>query len=168
VQHAQQIPTSFPWRTATLVVAAIATVELVALIGIGAVHLAPKHQAAAAATPAAKPQHTRPVVHAPAPPPSVPLRARARVRVLVLNGNGKQGAASSEAARLQSAGYRIGGAENAQRHDYARSMVLYVPGWVKEARRLARDTGIRLVAPVDGLRPAALRGSKTVVILGTA
>jgi hypothetical protein len=168
VQHAQQIPTSFPWRAATLVVGAIATVELVALIGIGAVHLAPKHHVASAAAPAAKPQHSRPVVHVPAPPPSVPLRARTQVRVLVLNGNGRQGAASSEAARLQSAGYRIGGAENAQRHDYAQSMVLYVPGWVKEARRLAHDSGIRLVAPVDGLRPSALKGSKTVVILGTA
>jgi hypothetical protein len=168
VQHAQQIPTSFPWRAATLVVGAIATVELVALVGIGAVQLAPKHHVAAAAAPAAKQQHSRPVVHAPAPPPSVPLRARTRVRVLVLNGNGRQGAASSEAARLQSAGYRIGGAENAQRHDYAQSMVLYVPGWVKEARRLAHDAGIRLVAPVDGLRPSALKGSKTVVILGTA
>jgi len=167
VQHAQQIPTTFPWRAATLVVGAIATVELAVLIGIGAVQLAPKHHVATAAA-AAKPHRVLPVVHAPAPPPSVPLRARARVRVLVLNGNGRQGAASSEAARLQSTGYRIGGAENAQRHDYARSMVLYVPGWVKEARRLARDTGIRLVAPVDGLRPAALKGSKTVVILGTA
>ena len=169
MQHAEHIPTSFPWRAATLVVGAVAALELAALIGIGAVHLAPKHQAAAAATAAAaKPHRVVPVVHAPAPPPSVPLRARSRVRVLVLNGNGRQGAASSEAARLQSAGYRVGGAENAQRHDYAQSMVLYVPGWVKEARRLARDTGIRLVAPVDGLRPAALKGSKTVVILGTA
>lgn len=168
MQHAQQIPTSFPWRAATLVVGAIATVELVALIGIGAVHLAPKHHVTPAAA-AAKPKRARPVVHAPAPPPpSVPLRARTQVRVLVLNGNGRQGAASSEAARLQSAGYRIGGAENAQRHDYTESMVLYVPGWVKEARRLAHDSGIRLVAPVDGLRPSALKGSKTVVILGTA
>jgi LytR cell envelope-related transcriptional attenuator len=167
VQHAQQIPTSFPWRAATLVVGAIATVELAVLIGIGAVHLAPKHHVAPAAA-AATPQRTAPVVHAPAPPPSVPLRARTQVRVLVLNGNGRQGAASSEAARLQSAGYRIGAAENAPRHDYARSMVLYMPGWVKEARRLAHDAGIRLVAPVDGLRPSALKGSKTVVILGTA
>ena len=64
-------------------------------------------------------------------------------------------------------GYRIGGAENAQRHDYARSMVMYVPGWVKEARRFARDTGVRLVAPVDGLTPAKLKGSKIVLILGS-
>jgi hypothetical protein len=163
VQHAEQIPSSFPWRAATVVVGAIATVELAALIGIGAVHLAPKPKAATAK--AARPPER---VIKVAPPPSHPLRARTSVRVLVLNGNGRQGAASSEAARLQSAGYRIGGAENAQRHDYAQSMVLYVPGWIKEARRLAHDAGIRLVAPVDGLRPAALKGSKTVVILGTA
>jgi hypothetical protein len=166
VQHAEQISTSFPWRAATLVVGAVAAIELAALIGIGAVHLAPKHAAAAAA----KPESAAPVVHTRkvAPPPSHPLRARRSVRVLILNGNGRQGAASSEAARLESAGYRIGGAENAQRHNYAQSMVLYVPGWVKEARRLAHDTGIRMVAPVDGLRASALKGSKTVVILGTA
>jgi hypothetical protein len=88
--------------------------------------------------------------------------------VLVLNGNGRQGAAGTAASRLQLQGYRIGGARNAARHDYAQSMVLYVPGWVKEARRLARDTGIRMVAPVDGLRPSMLSGSKLVVILGNA
>ena len=99
---------------------------------------------------------------------SHPLRARSGVRVLVLNGNGAQGAASTEAARLQSEGYHIGGAENAQRHDYARSMVLYLPGWVKEARRLAHDTGIKLVAPVDGLTHAKLRASQAVVILGSS
>lgn len=168
MQHAQRIPTSFPWRGATLVVGAIAAVELAALIGIGAVHLAPKHAVAAAAP--GKPHHAQAGVRVPkiAAPPSHPLRARASVHVLVLNGNSVQGAAATEAARLQSVGYRIVGAENAQRHDYAQSMVLYVPGWVKEARRLARDTGIRLVAPVDGLRPAALKGSKAVVILGSA
>jgi hypothetical protein len=98
--------------------------------------------------------------------PSVPLRPRSRVRVLVLNGNGIGGAASSEAARLQAQGYRIGGATNAARHDYARSMVMFVPGWIKEARRLAHDAGIRMVAPVDGLHPSQLRGSGVVLLLG--
>jgi hypothetical protein len=170
VQHAQPIPTSFPWRGATLVVGAIATVELLVLIGIVALHLVPKHAVARTAAPV-KTQHARPIHHtvktAPVVP-SVPLRARSRVHVLVLNGNGVQGAASTEAARLQSAGYRIGGSENALRHDYARSMVLYVPGWVKEARRLARDAGIKLVAPVDGLTPAKLKASQAVVILGSS
>jgi hypothetical protein len=166
VQHAERIPTTFPWRAATLVVGAIAAAELVALIGIGAVHLAPTHAKAAAA----KPHVTRTVAHVAtiAAAPAHPLRARRNVRVLILNGNGVQGAASAEAARLHASGYVIGGATNALRHDYAQSMVLYVPGWVKEARRLAHDTGIRLVAPIDGMRGAALKGAHVVVILGSS
>ena len=101
------------------------------------------------------------------PVPQTPLRPRSHVRVLVLNGNGVAGAAASEAARLQGDGYPIAGATNAQRHDYARSMIMFVPGWSKEARRLARDTGIRMVSPVDGLRPAQLRGSKVILLLGS-
>ena len=151
-------------------VGALAAVELLALIGVVALHFAPKHAVARSAAPA-KAQSARPAVHATkrvAAVPSHPLRARSRVHVLVLNGNGAQGAASTEAARLLRAGYRIGGAENALRHDYARSMVLYVPGWVKEAKRLARDTGIKLVAPIDGLTPAKLKASQAVVILGNS
>ena len=169
MQHAEHLSAPFPWRAATLVVGAVAAAELVALIGIGALHLAPRTHAAKA--PAAKRVAATPkaAAHLPAIPQvrSHPLRPRTGVRVLVLNGNGVQGAASSEASKLQGLGYRLGGAENAQRHDYARSMVMYVPGWVKEARRFARDTGVRLVAPVDGLTPAKLKGSRIVLILGS-
>ena len=169
MQHAEQLPSAFPWRAATLVVGAIAAAELVALIGIGALHLAPRAHAAKAT--ATKPAATapKPASHSRTLPRvrSHPLRSRKSFHVLVLNGNGVAGAASYEAQHLQVAGYRIGGATNAQRHDYARSMVMYVPGWVKEARRFARDTGVRLVAPVDGLTPAKLKGSKIVLILGT-
>jgi hypothetical protein len=98
--------------------------------------------------------------------PTVPLRPRSQVRVLVLNGNGVGGAAATQAARLQSEGYEIGGATNAQRHDYASSMVMFVPGWSKEARRLARDAGVRIVAPLDGLRPRQLKGSALILLLG--
>jgi hypothetical protein len=87
--------------------------------------------------------------------------------VLVLNGNGIQGAATREAAHLQGLGYRIGGAQNAVRHNYARSMVMYAPGWSKEARRLSRDTGIRMVAPADGMTRSALKASPLVLLLGS-
>jgi len=167
VQHAEQLSSSFPWRTSTVVVGAIAAVELVALIAIGAVHLAPQRVHAKTAAAAKPALHRVTKVRHVAPLPTHPLRARNRVSVLVLNGNGVQGAAASTAARLRGAGYRIGAAQNAQRHDYARSMVMYVPGWVKEARRLARETGVKLVAPVDGVAPARLRGSQVVLILGT-
>ena len=58
-------------------------------------------------------------------------------------------------------------AYDAPRHDYAQTMVMYVPGFLPEARRLARDLAVRLVAPVDGLTPTRLRGSKLVVLLGS-
>jgi hypothetical protein len=171
VDHAQEIPTPFPWRAVAVLAASVALVELVALVAIGLVHLAPRATAEprAAATAkrsvhAARHVHVR-VVHT-VKVPSVALRPRSHVRVLVLNGNGVSGAASSEAARLEAQGYRIGGATNAERHDYARSMVMFVPGWIKEARRLAHDAGIRMVAPVDGLHPSQLRGSGVVLLLG--
>jgi hypothetical protein len=168
VQHAESIPASFPWRTTTLVVGVIAALELFALIGIGVVQLAPtKHAAAPAAATTPKLTHVVPK-HAAPRIPTHPLRARSAVNVLVLNGNGVQGAAATEASRLRVAGYRIGGARNAARHNYVRSMVLYVPGWIKEARRLAHDSGVHIVAPVDGLRPSMLKGSKLVVVLGNA
>ena len=168
MEHAAPIPAPFPWRATTVVAGAVALVELIVLVAIGLAHFAPHasaaapvhHDAAAPARPAPAKTHVKPV-------PQTPLRPRSHVRVLVLNGNGVSGAAASEAARLQSHGYRIGGAGNATRHDYALSMVMFVPGWAKEARRLAHDTGIRMVSPVDGLRPAQLRGSKVVLLLGT-
>jgi len=170
VDHAHHLPGGFPWRTATVVTATIAAAELFALVAVGALHFARplRHPASAPAHVRAAAAVTRPVVHVPAvaPPPSHPLLARSRVAVLVLNGNGVAGAAHNEAVRLQGIGYRIGGAQNAVRHDYARSMVMYVPGYVQEARRLARDVGVALVAPVDGLTPARLKASRLVLLLG--
>lgn len=175
MDRAEHLPQAFPWRTATLVACAIAAAELVALIAAGSallVHPAKKTAATTTAAAAVTVAH-KPVVHrvvVPAPKVKVvahPLRPRSKVEVLVLNGNGVTGVAHSEAAHLQSLGYRIGAAENAPPHHYGQSMVMYVPGYVKEARRLARETDIKLVAPVDGLTPAALRSSRLVVLLGS-
>jgi NADPH:quinone reductase-like Zn-dependent oxidoreductase len=166
VDHVQPLSAPFPWRATTVIAGGVALVELVALIAIGLMHFAPKAAASPVATqPAAHVATTAAVRHVKRLP-SVPLRPRSKVRVLVLNGNGVSGAAAVQAARLHGDGYRIGGATNAQRHDYASSMVMYVPGWVKEARRLAHETGIRIVSPVDGLRPAQLKGSKLILLLG--
>jgi hypothetical protein len=89
------------------------------------------------------------------------------VRVLVLNGNGVSGAAAGAAQRLEIEGYRIGGTTNAARHDYSKSMVMFAPGWAKEARRLAHDERVSLVTPLDGVKPGQLKGSKLVLLLGT-
>jgi LytR cell envelope-related transcriptional attenuator len=170
----------FPWRTATLVASAIAGAELVGLILVSAFvlahpfrHHAKAHTAAAAGKPAVHPAKVphRHVVPVPAKDrvkvEAHPLRPRSRMRVLVLNANGVQGAAHVEAMRLQGLGYVIGGAANAPSHHYSRSMVMFVPGYLKEARRLAHDVRIKLVAPVDGLTPSTLNGSRLVVLLGS-
>ena len=167
MEHAPPIPAPFPWRATTVVAGAVALVELVALVAIGLAHFAP-HQSAATQAPRAAVVKAKPApvrVHTPTVP-QVPLRARSHVRVLVLNGNGVNGAAAAAAARLQGDGYAIAGSTDAQRHDYARSMVMFVPGWAREARRLAREAGVGMVSPVDGLRAAQLRGSKVILLLG--
>jgi LytR cell envelope-related transcriptional attenuator len=168
VEHAEQLRQGFPWRTATVVVGAIAALELVALIGIGAARLAAPVRAHA--TPAAAHESTVPAVrknlrHV-AAVRSRPLRPRAKLSVLVLNGNGVKGAAGAEAVSLQSIGYGSSRSENAPRTDYARSMVMYLPGYAQEARRLGRDAGVRIVATLDGMRRAQLKGSQLVVVLG--
>ena len=175
MDRAERLSAAFPWRAATLVSGGVALVELVGLLAMGALLVA-HHTTTRATTTATHvvKRHTARVRHVAAIPakdryeavPSMPVRARAQVRVLVLNGNGVAGAAHAEAARLQALGYRIGGAANAPRHAYSRSMVMYVPGYAQEARRLSHDIGIRLVAPVDGVTPASLRTARLVVLLG--
>jgi hypothetical protein len=167
VDHAQQLSHDFPWRTATVVVGIVATVELVALIGIGATRLAAPVRAHATA--AAKHTATAPTPrHATmrvVTPPAPALRPRARVSVLVLNASGVNGAAGAKAQGLQTIGYGASRSENAPPHDYARSMVMYVPGYAQEARRLGRDAGIGMVAMLDGMRKAQLKGSQLVIVL---
>jgi hypothetical protein len=171
VEHTQHLPNEFPWRTAAVVVGIVAALELVALIGIGAAKLAKPVRAHAVSTahalathPAAAPK-THATRHVAALPPQ-PLRPRTKLSVLVLNGNGVNGAAGAEAGNLQTLGYGSSRSEDAPRHDYARSMVMYVPGYAQEARRLGRDAGVGIVAMLDGMRRAQLKGSQLVVVLG--
>ena len=161
-----------PWRTATVLIAVVAAVELVLLIVIGGALLAkpatdahraaPKTKAAAVASkPAARAAPVRQTKSAPAELP------RRKVRVVVLNGNGRQGAAATAASRVSGRGYRIGVVGNAPRHDYPRSIVMYRRGFEGEGRRLARDLGVKVVGPLDGVRPAQLHGAHAVFILGS-
>jgi LytR cell envelope-related transcriptional attenuator len=159
-----------PWRTATLVVAGIAAVELVLLVMLGGAllakpeprtHRAPAKVEAEKASPAKPAALTRaPVVTAAAQLP------RRKVTVVVLNGNGRQGAAAALASRVERRGYQIGLVGNAPSHDYASSLVMYRKGFVGEARRLARDLGVKVVGPLDGMRPGQLHGAHAVLILG--
>jgi hypothetical protein len=165
-----------PWRTATFVAVAVAAVELLLLIVVGGALLAkPDHgtKTTASAKPAAPGGATKTRTSKPAATPAAkPTRAvaaelpRRKVRVLVLNGNGRQGAAAAAASRVSNRGYRVGGVANAPRSDFTRSLVMYRRGFEGEGRRLARDLGIRIVGPLDGLRAAQLKGAQAVLVVG--
>jgi hypothetical protein len=149
----------------------VAVVELVLLVAAGVALLTRggSPQAPAAKTTAAhRTQATaaRPTVKIRRHTAPAPKLARARVDVVVLNGNGRPGAAAAAAARVRRHGYRIGKVGNAARMSYTRSIVMYRPGFEGEGRRLAHDLGIRLVGPLDGMRPSQLQGAQTVLILG--
>jgi hypothetical protein len=158
-----------PWRTAALVAASIALVELLILLAIGGMALAgavshrveraAAHRARGTAAPTRRLTHHKTVVPAARLP-------RSKTRVLVLNGNGRQGAAAFEASRVQSHGYRIGGVANAPSSNYSRSIVMYRPRFAGEGHRLAHDLRISLVTPLDGMRAGQLHGAQLVVILG--
>ena len=160
-----------PWRTATVVASLVAAVELIVLVALVLVLLAKplaravRHHAEAAALPPAA-KHVAPAVHAKhhvVPKAKLP---RSAVGIYVFNGNGRTGAASAAAARLSSLGYRILGKGNAARQDYATTVVMYRRGYEGEGVRLARDLHVRVVGPLDGLKPSALHGGKLAVVLG--
>ena len=176
VDHPVSVPADLirPWRTATLVAAGIAAVEVLLLIGAGSVLLGRQiiphiggSTTAKKKRPAAAVHHRATPVPVPKPTPvGVPRLSRAQTSVLVLNGNGRSGAAGAEAQLLRSKGYPVRGVGNAHRSDYATSIVMYAPGYRAEGFRLGREAGIRMVTPLDGLRPAGLHGAKLAVIVG--
>jgi hypothetical protein len=86
--------------------------------------------------------------------------------VLVLNGNGRTGAAATAASTVGGHGYRISAVANAPRMDYPRSIVLFRRGFEGEAKRLAKDVGVQVVGPLDGMKTSQLHGAHLVFILG--
>ena len=84
----------------------------------------------------------------------------------VLNGSGENGAAAAQAARVRMQGYPIGVVGNAPKTGYTRSMVMYRGRFRPEAARLAKDLGIKIVTPLDGLSAGALEGAHVAVIVG--
>lgn len=101
-----------------------------------------------------------------AKPLSAPLPPRSAISVLVLNGNGRAGAASDMSTRLLTRGYRSAFATDAQVMTYVGSLILFRRGWATEAERLAKDAGIRMVAPLDGRLPAGNSRYPLVAIVG--
>lgn len=159
-----------PWRTAAYIAGAVAAVELLLLlvIGGGALVGAVSDRVQLAATAKANApleRRAKPVTRKSAAAPAA-KRPRSGTVVLVLNGNGRTGAAAVAASSVRGKGYRIGHVGNAPRSDYARSLVMYRPGFAGEGKRLARDLRVRLVGPLDGMRPRDLGRAHVVYILG--
>jgi len=160
VEHAQPINRSFSSRPTTFALAMLVAVALMVVGGLVLLFRA---------------TGTRPVSdtgrvsngHTGTPAkPLPPLHPRARTSVLVLNGNGVSGAAGTEATAILGRGYAHAIPTDASSSNYARSLVLFRPGWQREAERLARDAGIRAVAPLDGSIAPAYKRVPLVLILG--
>jgi hypothetical protein len=162
VEHVPHLDRPFPWRAAALALCALALAELAALLALAGIRVLDVHRTAT-------PTHagTTPAATTGAKAVTRPLRSRSRVSVLVLNGNGVPHAAGNEATQLLGRGYGHTLAGDAATQ-YASSLVLFRPGWEGEARRLARDAGIRTVTPLDGVLQAADRRYPLVLILGSS
>jgi LytR cell envelope-related transcriptional attenuator len=152
-----------PWRRATIAVSAIAAVELVALGAIAIVALGnplSNHLRETAAAASTSPKRT--TIGAPAKKATL---ARAETSVMVLNGGGRAGAAHAAADRVSARGYLLGEIGNAPQGT-PRTLIMYRPGYAAEGARLGQDLHVRLVRPLDGMRPSQLMGSHLVLILG--
>jgi hypothetical protein len=152
-----------PWRRATIAVSAIAAVELVALGAIAVALLgnplaAHFRESSAAAAPRKRAAATIPAKRA--------ELERSETSVMVLNGNGQAGAAHAAADRVSARGYLLGNVGNSP-GTVAHTVVMYRAGYAAEGARLGRDLHVRLVRPLDGMRPAQLLGAHLVLIIGT-
>ena len=164
-----------PWRTAAMVAAGVAAVELLILIVV-AVILGAKlvtNHAEKATSPAAmravveaatKPAATAPGAKGAAVVAKLP---RSRTSIIVLNGNGTPGLAATVADRLSRFHYIVAATGNAPRSDFRRSVVMYRTAAFKgEALRLAKDLHVRRVAPLDGMTRRDLQGAHLALIIG--
>jgi hypothetical protein len=166
-----------PWRTAAIVAAGVAAVELFVLVVVGVVFgakLMSDHAEQAIATQRASKTSagatstkTETVSQSTAsrPAASEPLPRR-RTSVIVLNGNGLPGAAAVAADRVRRFHYLIAATGNAPRSDFQRSVVMYRPGRKAEAVRLAHDLHVRRVVPLDGMTRKDLQGAHLAIIIG--
>jgi len=152
-----------PWRTATIVASGVAALELVLLLIVGIALLS--KPLSAHAKEAALTRATGTLEAPTRPEPKSATLSRRETSVLVLNGNGLAGAAAATASHVRARGYSIAATGNAAR-SFGRSVVMYRPGRRPEAQRLARDLGVQLVGPLDGVGLRRLKGAQVVVVVG--
>ena len=164
-----------PWRTATLVAAGIAAVELALLVVAGIV-LARALDRARTSTPPPPRRQKPPGTSPPRRKPhlatgSSPTCPRSKIGViLILNGNGIHGRRRVSRLRWSSArGYAVNAGRERPQHRLP-DLAADVRPRATPARRSAscRTWACRAarVGPLDGMKPAQLHGAKLVLILG--
>jgi hypothetical protein len=156
VEHVQTFDRSFARRPTALAAGVLLAVILLVAAGLALAHRQHLHGTGS--------QNGR---TGSATPPT-PLRPRSHISVLVLNGNGVSGAAGTVATTMLARGYRHAIPGDAPNLDYVRSLVLYRPGWRREAERLARDSKIPTVALLDGRVAPAYAHVPLILILGAS
>jgi Na+-transporting methylmalonyl-CoA/oxaloacetate decarboxylase gamma subunit len=166
-----------PWRTAAMIATGVAAVELflLLLIGfvLGAKAFSDKTETATIAaikkeTPqAAKTQSSEEKSSGAAQKKEAPeVLPRWRTSVVVLNGNGIPGAAAVSADKAHKLRYIVTATGNAPTTGFARSIVMFRPGFKPAAVRLAKDMGVKAVTPLDGLTKGDLQGAQVALIIG--
>ena len=161
------------WRATALAAAAFAALELIVLVVLAvaafglpfADHLRAQAEAKARST-AASPDGTAARRSGDGAGIPAPMQPRSETSVVVLNGNGIAGAADVAAVDVHRRHYVLTGTANAPRSDFPRSLVMYRQGFEAEAHRLAKDVGVRRVAPLDGMRASDLMGAQLALIVG--
>ena len=161
------------WRPTAVAVLGLATLELGVFIAVAVALLArPQTRTLSISV---LPPVTRTIVvrSAPTParpihrkPPVVPLLPRTRTSVLVLNGNGISGAAARAAQIVRSHGYPVTATADAPQTDYPRSVVMYKPGFAREAKRLGLDLKIPTLSRLDPFTVPGRTRAGLVVIVG--
>jgi hypothetical protein len=159
------------WRTATIVVATVAGIELVLLLAAGSVLLGRSlwpHVHSAAARAAVETKHQATPTKPARQPPAVAKLPRSKTGILILNGNGIQGAAAEAATIVDARGYPVVATQNAPRTGYPTWRLMAAPGYAGEGMRFAKDMDLprARVGPLDGLTVKQLHGAKLVLLLG--
>lgn len=174
MDHSSRLPAPEPWRSAAFIAATVATVELLILLVAGiflfgkffADEVEKASDPAAVTRAAVERQGSASAAGGSGEGAAKPMLGRRKTSVLVLNGNGVAGAAGATADRVRSRHYVVAGTGNAPRTSFTHSVVMYRPGFAREAKRLGRDLGVRRVAPLDGMRVKDLQGAHVALVVG--
>jgi hypothetical protein len=176
VENRADLPATPPWRSAAFIAATVATVELIILLILGVwlfgKYFSDEVTKANDPTTVARAAVERQLDAQGQPSESASqtggeaMLPRRETSVLVLNGNGVSGAALKATHKVRKKGYLVAGAGNAASTDYPRSIVMFRPGFKREADRLAKDVHVRRVGPLDGMRRSELQGAHIALIIG--